>query len=169
MALLDNSFDKSPFAEPSVKAGAVVHSSSILLLVAMSSTLFLLVKGMWKDFSQWDFLRKRETTLTLRRKKRKRERGGERGHCNSSFLALTGGLPKNPWNPWGAGKFRHFCEFSSTIQQPEGISENLRKKSLPTSLKLWLNAKVVCISGEKKISEKNRNNPEDWIWISEGQ
>ena len=46
MALLDNSFDKSPFAEPSVKAGAVVHSSPILLLVAMSSTLFLLVKGM---------------------------------------------------------------------------------------------------------------------------
>ena len=46
MALLDNLFDKSPFAEPSVKAGAVVHSSSILLLVAMSSTLFLLVKGM---------------------------------------------------------------------------------------------------------------------------
>jgi len=33
-------------AEPSVKAGAVVHSSSILLLIAMSSTLFLLVKGM---------------------------------------------------------------------------------------------------------------------------
>ena len=46
MALLDNLFDKSPFAEPSVKAGAAVHSSSILLLIAMSSTLLLLVKGM---------------------------------------------------------------------------------------------------------------------------
>ena len=46
MPLLDNSFDKSPFAEPSVKAGAVVHSSPILLLIAMSSTLLLLVKGM---------------------------------------------------------------------------------------------------------------------------
>jgi len=49
-----------------------------------------------KGFLSVRLFEEKRKTLTLRRKKRKRERGGERGHCNSSFLALTGGLPKNP-------------------------------------------------------------------------
>merc|ERR1712156_605827 len=51
-------------------------------------------QGDVKGFLSVILLEEKRKTLTLRRKKR--ERGGERGHCNSSFLALTGGLPKNP-------------------------------------------------------------------------
>jgi len=49
-----------------------------------------------KGFLSVRLLEEKRKNFDFEEEKRKRERGGERGHCNSSFLALTGGLPKNP-------------------------------------------------------------------------
>jgi len=49
-----------------------------------------------KGFLSVRLLEEKRKNFNFEEEKRKRECGGERGHCNSSFLALTGGLPKNP-------------------------------------------------------------------------